>query len=132
MLVHHCRCCWHTPPQGCTRCEELQCDRTVGFGGSPDEAGETTLDALIMDGDSMRVSAAAHCGNDGCSRVRTARRAAASRPPAAADKLIPCRWLTGAPKFPMVSTRLPVRLCVQLQPRAKPTQCTHVAGRSAR
>lgn len=35
---------------GATTCEELQCDRTVGFGGSPDENGETTLDAMIMDG----------------------------------------------------------------------------------
>lgn len=36
--------------EGCTICEMLQCDRTVGFGGSPDENGETTLDAMIMDG----------------------------------------------------------------------------------
>lgn len=35
---------------GCTECEMLRCDGTVGFGGSPDEYGETTLDALIMDG----------------------------------------------------------------------------------
>lgn len=35
---------------GCTRCEVEQCDGTVGYGGSPDEAGETTLDALIMNG----------------------------------------------------------------------------------
>ena len=35
---------------GCTECEILRCDGTVGFGGSPDESGETTLDALIMDG----------------------------------------------------------------------------------
>jgi len=35
---------------GCTECETLRCDGTVGFGGSPDESGETTLDALIMDG----------------------------------------------------------------------------------
>lgn len=31
-------------------CEMLQCRHTVGFGGSPDENGETTLDAMIMDG----------------------------------------------------------------------------------
>lgn len=31
-------------------CEETQCDFTVGYGGSPDENGETTLDALIFDG----------------------------------------------------------------------------------
>lgn len=36
--------------KGCTRCEIEQCDGTVGYGGSPDEAGETTLDALIMNG----------------------------------------------------------------------------------
>lgn len=35
---------------GCTKCEELQCDGTVGYGGSPDEDGESTLDALIFDG----------------------------------------------------------------------------------
>lgn len=38
------------PLQGCTLCEEEQCDFTVGYGGSPDEAGHTTLDAMIMDG----------------------------------------------------------------------------------
>lgn len=36
--------------KGCTQCEKEQCDGTVGFGGSPDELGETTLDAMIMDG----------------------------------------------------------------------------------
>ncbi len=35
---------------GCSRCEQDQCNGTVGFGGSPDEAGETTLDAMVMDG----------------------------------------------------------------------------------
>lgn len=35
---------------GCSVCEQEQCDFTVGFGGSPDENGETTLDAFIMDG----------------------------------------------------------------------------------
>lgn len=35
---------------GCSRCEDEQCDHSVGFGGSPDENGETTLDAMIMDG----------------------------------------------------------------------------------
>ena len=35
---------------GCSKCEQLQCDGTVGYGGSPDENGETTLDALIFDG----------------------------------------------------------------------------------
>lgn len=36
--------------QGCSKCEDLQCDGTVGYGGSPDENGETTLEAMIMDG----------------------------------------------------------------------------------
>lgn len=35
---------------GCTVCEQEQCDGTVGYGGSPDENGETTLDALVIDG----------------------------------------------------------------------------------
>lgn len=35
---------------GCSRCEELRCDGTVGYGGSPDETSESTLDALIIDG----------------------------------------------------------------------------------
>ncbi|KAM3968123.1 N(4)-(Beta-N-acetylglucosaminyl)-L-asparaginase [Aphomia sociella] len=42
--------------KGATVCEVQQCDRTVGYGGSPDEDGETTLDALIMDG-TMNVGA---------------------------------------------------------------------------
>jgi N4-(beta-N-acetylglucosaminyl)-L-asparaginase len=45
---------------GATKCEELQCDGTVGFGGSPDENGETSLDAMIMDGDTMEVGAVAN------------------------------------------------------------------------
>ncbi|KAF4526387.1 hypothetical protein B566_EDAN012677 [Ephemera danica] len=43
--------------QGCTTCEKEQCDGTVGYGGSPDENGETTLDAMIMDGATMNVGA---------------------------------------------------------------------------
>ena len=35
---------------GCQLCQEQQCDGTVGYGGSPDETGETTLDAMIMNG----------------------------------------------------------------------------------
>ncbi|XP_006834482.1 PREDICTED: N(4)-(beta-N-acetylglucosaminyl)-L-asparaginase-like isoform X2 [Chrysochloris asiatica] len=42
---------------GCAVCEKEQCDGTVGFGGSPDEFGETTLDAMIMDGTTMDVGA---------------------------------------------------------------------------
>lgn len=39
---------------GCTQCEIDQCDTTVGYGGSPDENGETRLDAMIMDGTTMK------------------------------------------------------------------------------
>lgn len=38
-------------------CEALQCDHTVGYGGSPDETGETTLDALVMDGSTHQIGA---------------------------------------------------------------------------
>uniref|UniRef100_A0A8C7D812 N(4)-(Beta-N-acetylglucosaminyl)-L-asparaginase n=2 Tax=Oncorhynchus kisutch TaxID=8019 RepID=A0A8C7D812_ONCKI len=43
--------------KGCARCEADQCDGSVGFGGSPDERGETTLDAMIMNGNTMEVGA---------------------------------------------------------------------------
>ena len=36
--------------RGCSECEIQRCDGSVGWGGSPDEMGETTLDAMIMDG----------------------------------------------------------------------------------
>ncbi|GAB1317914.1 Asparaginase [Madurella fahalii] len=52
---------------GCATCERNQCDTTVGFGGSPDEACETTLDALLMDGTTMKSGAVA-----GLRRVRDA------------------------------------------------------------
>ncbi|XP_065190416.1 N(4)-(Beta-N-acetylglucosaminyl)-L-asparaginase-like [Sycon ciliatum] len=53
--------------KGCTVCEVEQCDGTVGYGGSPDSTGETTLDAMIMDGTSMDV------GSVGCLRnIRSA------------------------------------------------------------
>ncbi|KAI3351471.1 hypothetical protein L3Q82_020319, partial [Scortum barcoo] len=45
--------------KGCGRCEVEQCDGSVGYGGSPDESGETTLDAMIMNGDTMEVGAVA-------------------------------------------------------------------------
>ncbi|XP_038611264.1 N(4)-(beta-N-acetylglucosaminyl)-L-asparaginase [Tachyglossus aculeatus] len=44
---------------GCSLCEAQQCDGSVGFGGHPDELGETTLDAMIMDGTTMEVGAVA-------------------------------------------------------------------------
>ncbi|KAK7097116.1 hypothetical protein V1264_004139 [Littorina saxatilis] len=40
---------------GCGQCQTQQCDGTVGYGGSPDETGETTLDAMIMNGDTFEV-----------------------------------------------------------------------------
>ena len=55
---------------GCSRCEELQCDGSVGFGGSPDERGETTLDAMVMDAETMNVgSVGALRGVKGASRA---------------------------------------------------------------
>ncbi|EDO49709.1 predicted protein [Nematostella vectensis] len=42
---------------GCSVCEVEQCDGTVGYGGSPNEDGETTLDAMIMDGITHDVGA---------------------------------------------------------------------------
>lgn len=43
-------CALDAVERGCSQCEVEQCDHTVGYGGSPDENGETTLDAMIMDG----------------------------------------------------------------------------------
>ena len=57
--------------EGCSICEEQQCDGSVGYGGSPDEVGETTLDAMIMDGTTMDVGAVADLR-----RVKDAARAA--------------------------------------------------------
>ncbi|KAG2465835.1 ASPG asparaginase, partial [Polypterus senegalus] len=45
--------------KGCQQCEIDQCDGSVGYGGSPDERGETTLDAMIMNGDTMEVGSVA-------------------------------------------------------------------------
>ncbi|KAK3998016.1 asparaginase-domain-containing protein [Cladorrhinum sp. PSN332] len=52
---------------GCATCEDNQCDGTVGFGGSPDENCETTLDAMLMDGTTMKTGAVA-----GLRRIRSA------------------------------------------------------------
>ncbi|XP_078417926.1 N(4)-(beta-N-acetylglucosaminyl)-L-asparaginase [Cetorhinus maximus] len=41
--------------KGCSQCEVDQCRGAVGYGGSPDEYGETTLDAMIMNGDTIEV-----------------------------------------------------------------------------
>ncbi|KAI4463469.1 l-asparaginase [Holotrichia oblita] len=45
---------------GCSYCEAAQCGLTVGFGGSPDESGETTLDSLIFYGKTMNAGAIAN------------------------------------------------------------------------
>lgn len=42
---------------GTGQCEIDRCDGTVGWGGSPSETGETTLDAMIMDGETYDVGA---------------------------------------------------------------------------
>lgn len=42
---------------GCSQCEVDRCDGTVGWGGSPSETGEVTLDAMIMDGETYDVGA---------------------------------------------------------------------------
>ncbi|CAO1399585.1 unnamed protein product [Diamesa serratosioi] len=49
--------------EGCSVCEKEQCDYTVGYGGSPDENGETTLDAMIMCGKTMNIGAVAALRN---------------------------------------------------------------------
>lgn len=48
---------------GCGKAEELQCDHTVGWGGSPDSNGETTLDALVMRGSDQDMGAVAGLRN---------------------------------------------------------------------
>jgi len=48
---------------GCSKAEELQVDFTVGWGGSPDENGETTLDALVMSGIDQNMGAVAGLRN---------------------------------------------------------------------
>ncbi|KAF1967314.1 asparaginase [Bimuria novae-zelandiae CBS 107.79] len=52
---------------GCATCEKNQCDGSVGYGGSPDENCETTLDAMIMDGTTMKSGSVA-----GLRRIRDA------------------------------------------------------------
>lgn len=52
---------------GCGQCETDRCDGTVGWGGSPAESGETTLDALIMDGETYDVG-----GVGGLRRIKNA------------------------------------------------------------
>jgi N4-(beta-N-acetylglucosaminyl)-L-asparaginase len=42
---------------GCSNAETQNCDGTVGYGGSPDQWGLESFDAMIMDGDTMEVGA---------------------------------------------------------------------------
>uniref|UniRef100_A0A5S6QJN5 N(4)-(beta-N-acetylglucosaminyl)-L-asparaginase n=1 Tax=Trichuris muris TaxID=70415 RepID=A0A5S6QJN5_TRIMR len=58
---------------GCSVCQELKCDGTVGYGGSPDETGETTLDAMVMHGPTGEIGAVA-----GLKRIKDAVRVAAA------------------------------------------------------
>ncbi|XP_064537889.1 LOW QUALITY PROTEIN: putative N(4)-(beta-N-acetylglucosaminyl)-L-asparaginase GH22932, partial [Drosophila montana] len=44
---------------GVNKCEIDQCEMFVGYGGEPDEQGQTTLDAMVMDGATMNVGAVA-------------------------------------------------------------------------
>lgn len=44
---------------GCTSAENDRSIHSVGYGGSPDEEGCTTLDAMVMDGETMEVGAVA-------------------------------------------------------------------------
>jgi len=48
---------------GCGVCEEKECGDSVGWGGSPDENGETTLDAMIMDATKHRIGCVAALRN---------------------------------------------------------------------
>ena len=40
---------------GCTKCEIEQCDGSVGYGNHPDTNGHVTLDAMIMDGQTVSL-----------------------------------------------------------------------------
>ncbi len=44
---------------GCKVCENEQCDTSVGFGNHPDTNGQTSLDAMIMDGDTFDIGSVA-------------------------------------------------------------------------
>ena len=33
---------------GCRQCQSRHCDGSVGYAGSPDDTGETTMAAMIM------------------------------------------------------------------------------------
>jgi len=55
---------------GLHECELTQCDFTVGYGGSPNEYGETTLDAIVMNAQTRAIGAVANLKRvKGASRV---------------------------------------------------------------
>jgi len=43
--------------EGCTVSESMPNWSAVGYGGKPDEKGEVSLDAIIMEGETMNVGA---------------------------------------------------------------------------
>ncbi|XP_017035493.1 putative N(4)-(beta-N-acetylglucosaminyl)-L-asparaginase GM21137 [Drosophila kikkawai] len=45
--------------EGISECETQQCGKAVGYGDRPDEQGDTSLDALVMDGRTMEIGAVA-------------------------------------------------------------------------
>uniref|UniRef100_A0A158R4N6 N(4)-(beta-N-acetylglucosaminyl)-L-asparaginase n=1 Tax=Syphacia muris TaxID=451379 RepID=A0A158R4N6_9BILA len=47
---------------GLSWCEANRCDGSVGYGGSPDENGETRLDAMVFDGVTHKMGAVASLG----------------------------------------------------------------------
>ena len=46
--------------EGCSYCEVNRCDGSVGYGSHPDENGDVTLDAMIMDGWENNLSHTGH------------------------------------------------------------------------
>lgn len=46
--------------KGCKVCEVEQCDTSVGYGNHPDTRSHTSLDAMIMDGDTFDVGSVAY------------------------------------------------------------------------
>jgi len=42
---------------GISQCEMLKCNDGIAYGGNPDERGDVSLDALLMDGSTMEVGA---------------------------------------------------------------------------
>jgi N4-(beta-N-acetylglucosaminyl)-L-asparaginase len=46
---------------GCRVCQDLQCDGSVGYGGSPDESGDTTLDAMVLKQERKRKDVVLNC-----------------------------------------------------------------------